>query len=747
MGTLPQLIAFQPPQMNLGETYTTMARLAAYDQARRAGALELEEKRGQFDREAQWRQLMSQAFQPQAPTTGPSFATAQPQPAAPAPQAPGMPPTAPGGFTMAQAVPPATAEQGSYAQMPPPGGVPQGPIAYGNAPMDLQSRVGLENIAGPVDTTQPPLQGGGFTQAQPGTVAQRQVSFTQPGAPAPPQGFTAPQPTKPLGMSVPGLMPMPNTALIQQAMALNPEKTSQMYGAYLTQRGKQLEEVDRNNKLVYQVTGAILDQPEYYQEGIDRLKEQGVPVPANMPPTFNRAYVSFQHKMAEERMSPLQEAQMEQYRAEAGLKRQQTLTAQQEQAALERVRPGGAGAGTGPQAPGGPLPASGNTAVDAALTENSRLYNIRLPLLQSIAKHESNYDPAAVSPKGATGVMQLMPGTAKDMGVDDPKDPTQNVRGGTRYFAQLLTKYGGNEALALAAYNAGPGAVDKAGGDLTKLPAETQAYVKNVLASAGGGAPAGTSPAPPPTAVSTNPEGQRLKAEIAEHERVITSFQGIGTPGVNREVDNRAAAITRLQNRLNQLEEPQRAAAKEQALYDLKRQQQSGPLLPEDRRKLIMNLRSDIRQEPTFKTYQDVRNGYQNVQEGATANNAQGDLAIVYGIAKILDPGSVVREGEFATVEGAQGRLQQIMNTTQKFFTGDRLTPENRQRFLEMAQRLAKQKTTTAEQELRKVYEPFAKEGNFDFGQLLPIGPLEPMPAGVVSDAGKSLLGDMKRGQ
>ena len=128
-----------------------------------------------------------------------------------------------------------------------------------------------------------------------------------------------------------------------------------------------------------------------------------------------------------------------------------------------------------------------STGLDTAVTEATKLYpQVRPDLVHGIIRHESNYDVGAVSPKGALGPMQLMPGTAKDMGVD-PKDPAQNVRGGVRYYAQLLTKYNGNEALALAAYNWGPGNVDKVGGDLTKMPAETQAYVKNVLGTAASG--------------------------------------------------------------------------------------------------------------------------------------------------------------------------------------------------------------------------------------------------------------------
>ena len=88
---------------------------------------------------------------------------------------------------------------------------------------------------------------------------------------------------------------------------------------------------------------------------------------------------------------------------------------------------------------------------------------VRPELAMAVMGQESAGKPGAVSPKGAMGLMQLMPGTAKELGVD-PHDPVQNVQGGLRYLKQQLDAFGGDEAKALAAYNAGPGAVRKHGG-------------------------------------------------------------------------------------------------------------------------------------------------------------------------------------------------------------------------------------------------------------------------------------------
>ncbi|OEO23927.1 lytic transglycosylase [Pseudomonas sp. J237] len=117
-----------------------------------------------------------------------------------------------------------------------------------------------------------------------------------------------------------------------------------------------------------------------------------------------------------------------------------------------------------------------NALVSAAASEN------QLPeaLIHAVISAESNYDPNALSRQGAAGLMQLMPGTARDMGVADVWDPAANIRGGARYLKSLMSLFNDDMSLALAAYNAGPGAVLKRGGVIPPYP-ETQRYVPTVL--------------------------------------------------------------------------------------------------------------------------------------------------------------------------------------------------------------------------------------------------------------------------
>lgn len=123
---------------------------------------------------------------------------------------------------------------------------------------------------------------------------------------------------------------------------------------------------------------------------------------------------------------------------------------------------------------------SSSTSLDAYFEEASEKYNVDVKLLKAIAHAESNFNPNATSSSGAMGVMQLMPSTAKSLGITDAYNAYDNIMGGAKVISQHLANYNGDVSLALAAYNAGSGNVAKYGG----VPpfTETQNYIKKVLA-------------------------------------------------------------------------------------------------------------------------------------------------------------------------------------------------------------------------------------------------------------------------
>jgi hypothetical protein len=378
---------------------------------------------------------------------------------------------------------------------------------------------------------------------------------------------------------------------------------------------------------------------------------------------------------------------------------------------------------------------------------------------------------------GATGLIQFTPETAKRLGTTTEAlakmSPEQQLDYVEKYLEPHKGKIGNLKDLYMAVLY--PAAIGKSEDTVLFSPDKTPAaYRQNAgldsankgyvtvgdavaaverstggARSASAGGRTGTAQAP-----ATDPRIAQLEAKIAKRtqDSQLASLAGnesLSTrlnDDANRLKDERTRLLAESQRQQERAEEIPRAAQKQTAELEAKqqfeRQRQAGPLLPEDRRKHLAGLRENVLKEPTFKIYQDVRNGYQNVKVGAASDSAQGDLAIFNGLAKILDPTSSVMSGEAKNIEEAQGQLQIWFNSPAKFLEGDRISAENRPRFLKMAHDLAKEKLTTAQTELKTVWGPLAQEVGIDFNQVVPLPDLTPLgPGPNVSKFEKALEG------
>ncbi|MBU5485358.1 lytic transglycosylase domain-containing protein [Clostridium sp. MSJ-11] len=126
-----------------------------------------------------------------------------------------------------------------------------------------------------------------------------------------------------------------------------------------------------------------------------------------------------------------------------------------------------------------------NDNIEEIVEKASKKFSIDKDLIMAVIKQESDFNPTVTSTAGAMGLMQLMPDTAKYLGVSDPYDIEQNINGGTKYLRELLDVYGDRKELALAAYNAGPGTLQNRGvkeaSQIERLPYETRDYVNKVM--------------------------------------------------------------------------------------------------------------------------------------------------------------------------------------------------------------------------------------------------------------------------
>jgi len=363
-------------------------------------------------------------------------------------------------------------------------------------------------------------------------------------------------------------------------------------------------------------------------------------------------------------------------------------------------------------------------------------------LFVRMINRESAFDPTAVSPKGAIGLGQLMPGTASDLGVD-PNDPIQNLTGAARYYKQQLEAFG-NPMIALAAYNAGPGNVRKYGG----IPpfSETKKYVQDIMKGYVGNntmtptsAPLGAS-----ATTTTQKPGKGMLRGLLDYasekspDTGLTRFQSFAAaldplimPEMRAGTAIRQMGQTQLdQGKVNKTVEwlkkngyaeiaavveknPEMAATVMGSIVQEKIKSpgvkvigdklvdETGKVLyegdPEALKKLdekqvtiVRNLSNDLVNR-SYKIYDEIANGYRLIQEAVENKTGVSDYVLTIAFSKILDPESVVRTEEQKAVAGAGSGIQALVSSVQNFIGGTGSLPEPvRQQILGTAQRNAK---------------------------------------------------------
>jgi hypothetical protein len=423
-----------------------------------------------------------------------------------------------------------------------------------------------------------------------------------------------------------------------------------------------------------------------------------------------------------------------------------------------------------------------------AARDAARQYGVPEDLFLRVIQQESGFRPDVTSSAGAYGLAQLMPGTAAELGVD-PRDPLQNLAGGARYLRQQLDAFG-NPALALAAYNAGPGRVRQYGG----IPPfeETQQYVQRIL---GGGAmpmfQTGRGGMMPPReqqprgileALGIQKRDPDAEGETAlpfyQRDRFADVMGGLavglnelrGQPsqaipaivarGQDRREDRRQRNMTAdwiaSQGRTD-LAEGIRSGSLT-AAQAMQMMQRPGPMEVGGRLidpttfevlyeppaegpkpEAISNARREFTSLPAVRSFAEQTASFGRVIASAEDPSPAGDLALIFNYMKVLDPGSVVREGEFATAQNAGGVDERARALYNRVLEGTRLTVGQREDFVDRAARIYRQGeeqyTSLADQ-----YAQFARAAglpveevvpDFTFRGTIPSNSVPPTPPGM----------------
>lgn len=400
---------------------------------------------------------------------------------------------------------------------------------------------------------------------------------------------------------------------------------------------------------------------------------------------------------------------------------------------------------------------------------------VPVDLFLRLVNQESRFNPNAVSTAGAMGLAQLMPGTARDLGVD-PSDPTQNLTGGARYLRQQLDTFGQPE-LALAAYNAGPGNVRKYGG----IPPfkETQNYVSTILGAPQGRASTrGSQPmaqmTPPPqqqqpqgilemmgvqkrdpnaegqtalpfyqrdkfadfasalavgaNALKQRPEegyaervqaGQQRRADLQSRNKTVEYLRANGREDLASMVEQGMISGQDAASQLLAKPEVTKGVAvgdrivnpiTGEVIYE------GTPTLDQDN---VLAARKEFTSLPVVKAFSDQTTAYGRVISSVQDPSPAGDLALIFNYMKVLDPGSVVREGEFATAQNAGSVDDRTRGLYNRIMSGERLSEAQRADFADRATRLY----SGAEQQYQNIseqYGAFARSAGLPPEQVIP---------------------------
>jgi soluble lytic murein transglycosylase-like protein len=388
-------------------------------------------------------------------------------------------------------------------------------------------------------------------------------------------------------------------------------------------------------------------------------------------------------------------------------------------------------------------PVMGKAAVDQDLP---------VDLLARQTKQESGFNPNAVSSAGARGISQFMPATAREMGIN-PQDPNQAIPAQAAYLRQNIDKFGGSTPLGLAAYNWGPGNVQdwlKGGGDVSKMPAETQGYIRNIagqqpqapqqMAQAPGANPAMLAKLQEGIN-SPNPVIQKQARELAMP--LITQMFKPAEWDISARPDGAVQAVNKRNpsdirivmppgrdQQLIDFDAKKDATVKVAGIRAEREARDAMPASFEDTAKV----RGEIRSLPSYKNISEAAPIYKTMVDSAGRNSRASDLNLVYGLGKIFDPGSVVREGEMVMVKNTAGIPDWLVGTINSLNGGAALTPETRKAIMAEAFSRMQSYQQLFDQEsgmYRGVAERNRMRPEDVIPQFGPFAPWEPQPAPV----------------